>query len=98
MTLLVTSLLLAALGVALFPCWRYSAHWGCGPSATVGVLLVFVGLLAVTGRDISVDRLGDRLNQPQRMVQRADIGIVPPPLDAARAAERPLAAGGVLPD
>jgi hypothetical protein len=72
------SLALAALGVGVFPCWRYSARWGYGPSAAVGVLLFFLALLAAGGKSGSIDAIGDRLNQPQRVVmQRADIGITP---------------------
>lgn len=88
MTLLAASLLLAALGVALFPCWRYSARWGFGPCVTVGVLLVLVGLIAVTGKD---DRASERPHQPQRVVHRADGVSARPPPDTIRTSERPLA-------
>ena len=78
MLLLGLSLILAVLGVAVFPCWRYSARWGHGPSAAIGVLLFFVALLAAGGRSGSIDTIGERLNQPQRVaVQRADIGVTP---------------------
>jgi hypothetical protein len=43
------ALLLAVAGVAAFPCWRHSAEWGYWPSASVGVLLLFVAIAAVTG-------------------------------------------------
>ena len=75
--LLGLSLILAALGVAVFPCWRYSARWGYGPSATIGLLLFFAGLLAVGGKSSSLETVGDRLDQPQRVVmRRADAGRV----------------------
>ncbi len=40
------AVLLAAAGVAAFPCWRYSAEWGYWPSASVGVLLLSVAVFA----------------------------------------------------
>ncbi|MGD9880047.1 MAG: DUF3309 family protein [Reyranella sp.] len=48
--MLISCLLLAALGVAVFPCWRYSATWGHGPSIAVGGLLIFMAALAVSGK------------------------------------------------
>ena len=35
---------LAVLSVAAFPCWRYSASWGYGPTFSAGILLVVVAL------------------------------------------------------
>lgn len=48
--MLTACLLLGVLGVAVFPCWRYSAGWGHGPSIAVGGLLIFVAALAVSGK------------------------------------------------
>lgn len=48
--MLTSCLLLAALGVAVFPCWRYSASWSHGPSIAVGGLLIFMAALAVSGK------------------------------------------------
>lgn len=48
--MLISCLLLAALGVAVFPCWRHSAAWGHGPSIAVGGLLIFVAALTVSGK------------------------------------------------
>lgn len=48
--MLISCLLLAALGVAVFPCWRYSATWSHGPSIAVGGLLIFMAALAVSGK------------------------------------------------
>ncbi|MFO1085363.1 MAG: DUF3309 family protein [Reyranellaceae bacterium] len=48
--MLTSCLLLAALGVAVFPCWRHSAAWGHGPSIAVGGLLIFLAALAVSGK------------------------------------------------
>jgi hypothetical protein len=90
--LLGLSLILAVLGVAVFPCWRYSARWGYAPSAAVGALLFFVALLAAGGKSGSFEAIGDRLNQPQRVVmQRADIDITPRFVE--RAVEKTRASG-----
>ena len=48
--MLISCLVLAALGVAVFPCWRYSAGWGHGPSIAVGGLLIFMAALTVSSR------------------------------------------------
>jgi hypothetical protein len=48
--MLTACLVLAALGIAVFPCWRHSAAWGHGPSIAVGGLLIFMAALAVSGR------------------------------------------------
>ena len=89
MLLLGLALELAALGVAVFPRWRHSARWGYGPSVTIGILLFFVALLAAGGKSNSIEAIGDRLDQPQRMVmRRPDIGVAPElteePVDNAR--------------
>ena len=82
MLLLGLALVLAALGVAVFPCWHHSARWGYVPSATIGILLFFVALLAAGGKSNSIETIGGRLDQPQRMVmQRPDIGIAPEPVE-----------------
>jgi len=47
MAILELAVLLAVMAVAAFPCWRYSADWGYGPSASVGVLLLFVAIFAM---------------------------------------------------
>jgi len=44
------AVLLAAAGVAAFPCWRHSAGWGYGPSAVAGGLLVLVAAVTVGDR------------------------------------------------
>ncbi|HTR86506.1 MAG TPA: DUF3309 family protein [Reyranella sp.] len=48
MAILELAVLLAVMAVAAYPCWRYSADWGYGPSASVGVLLLFVAIFAIT--------------------------------------------------
>jgi hypothetical protein len=44
------AVVLAAAGIAAFPCWRYSASWGYGPSAVAGGLLVLVAAVTVGDR------------------------------------------------
>ncbi len=50
MIVLIITVLLAATGIAVMPCWRYSAGWGYGPGVCVGLLLVGIGISAVHGR------------------------------------------------
>jgi hypothetical protein len=47
-TILVIVLILILIGA--FPRWPYSAGWGYGPSGIVGVVLIVVLILALTGR------------------------------------------------
>ena len=61
MIVLIITVLLAGTGIAVMPCWRYSAGWGYGPGACVGVLLVGIGISAVLGRVSASDALGERL-------------------------------------
>ena len=50
MLILGSALILALVAIASFPCWPYSQRFGYGPSASAGVLLVLVALLAVSHR------------------------------------------------
>jgi hypothetical protein len=47
-TILVVLLILILIGA--IPRWPYSAGWGYGPSGLVGVILIVVLILALTGR------------------------------------------------
>ncbi|HJS62694.1 MAG TPA: DUF3309 family protein [Pseudolabrys sp.] len=47
-TILVILLILILIGA--IPRWPYSASWGYGPSGIVGVVLIVVLILALTGR------------------------------------------------
>jgi hypothetical protein len=47
-TLLFIVLILMLLG--FLPLWPYSAGWGYGPGGVVGVLLIVLLILALTGR------------------------------------------------
>src|SRR5438045_2036842 len=44
------AILLAAVGVATFPCWSYSARWGYAPSMLASSLLVSVAVIALTSK------------------------------------------------
>lgn len=41
------AVLLAATGIAAFPCWRHSSAWGYGPSIVAGGLLFMVAALTI---------------------------------------------------
>jgi len=43
-----SALLLALVAIASFPCWPYSRRFGHAPSASAGVLLLLVAILAVS--------------------------------------------------
>jgi hypothetical protein len=47
-TILIVLIVLLLLGV--IPAWPYSTGWGYGPSGLVGVLLIVLLVLALTGR------------------------------------------------
>ena len=47
-TLLIVILILALVGA--LPRWGYSRSWGYGPGGAVGLILVIVLILALTGR------------------------------------------------
>jgi len=43
-------ILLVILLIGGFPAWPHSANWGYGPSGLIGVLLVILLILVLTGR------------------------------------------------
>ncbi|MBE0453235.1 DUF3309 family protein [Roseovarius autotrophicus] len=47
-TILIVILVLMLLGV--LPTWRHSRSWGYGPSGTIGLILVVLIVLVLTGR------------------------------------------------
>jgi len=47
-TLLIVVLVLLLLGV--LPTWGYSSGWGYGPSGIVGVLVIILIVMLLTGR------------------------------------------------
>jgi hypothetical protein len=48
MTILIVVLILALIGA--LPTWGYSRNWGYGPGGGVGLLLIILIILALTGR------------------------------------------------
>jgi hypothetical protein len=62
--------LLTTLSVAAFPCWSYSRRWGYVPTATTAILLFFVALITVGGKQASSVPAQTRI-------------IAPPPATAA---------------
>jgi hypothetical protein len=47
-TILIVVLILLLIGA--LPTWPYSARWGYGPGGLVGIILIVVLILALTGR------------------------------------------------
>ncbi len=47
-TILLIVLVLALLGV--FPAWGHSSTWGYGPSSGIGLVLLIVVILVLTGK------------------------------------------------
>jgi hypothetical protein len=47
-TILIVLLILLLIGA--LPRWGYSGNWGYGPGGIVGVILIIVIILALTGR------------------------------------------------
>lgn len=43
-------IVLVLLLVGAFPAWSHSASWGYGPTGVIGVILVVVLILVLTGR------------------------------------------------
>lgn len=47
-TILIIILILILVGA--FPGWQHSASWGYGPSGLIGIVLVVIVILILTGR------------------------------------------------
>jgi hypothetical protein len=60
MVLTVSALLLSLFGIAVFPCWRYSARWGYAPAIAVGAMLFFVSLVSLGSKAITSEALSAR--------------------------------------
>ncbi len=58
------ALFLSIIGIAAFPCWRYSSRWGFAPSAVSGMALFFVAVLIVGGKVATSEALAARLTAP----------------------------------
>ena len=53
MIALTLSILLAAVGIAVFPCWPHSTRWGYAPTLMVGGLLILVAAMTIGSRPVS---------------------------------------------
>jgi hypothetical protein len=73
MVLTAIALLLSIVGVAVFPCWRYSARWGYVPSAIAALLLIGVSILSLGGRATTSDTL------TAKFVAGAQVALADPP-------------------
>ena len=70
-TILLIILILLLLGA--FPTWPYSTGWGYYPSGGMGLVLLIVVILALTGRVCNIARKKEdakRLRIPQTCFQR----------------------------
>jgi len=71
------AVLLAAAGIAAFPCWRYSVGWGYGPSTVAGGLLFLVAALTIgdraTPHALSATPERIPLSRTQGLVAQAEI-------------------------
>lgn len=47
---LVLLIILILLLIGAFPAWRHSAGWGYNPSIGIGIILLIVLILALSGR------------------------------------------------
>lgn len=78
MIVLTITVLLAATGIAVMPCWRYSAGWGYGPGTCIGLLLIGIGISAVLGRIGASDALGERLAAPAKSIIVLEASVMNP--------------------
>lgn len=84
MIALTLSILLAALGIAVFPCWPHSARWGYAPSLMVGGLLILVAAMTIGSRPLS-----DGSRSPVvRSAQHVELSAAGPPADFIEPAHR----------
>jgi hypothetical protein len=83
MIALTISVLLAALGVAVFPCWPHSTRWGYAPSLTVGGLLILVAAMTLGNRPISDGSRSPLIRSAQQVELSAVEPPIPRPADAA---------------
>jgi len=72
MVLTLIALFLSIVGIAVFPCWPYSARWSYWPSAIAGLLLVVVSVLSIGGKANTSDALAARLAGGVQVAQVPD--------------------------
>ncbi len=75
MLILELTLLLVAIGIAVMPCWNYSASWGYGPGACVGGCLVCLGVFAASGGGGPSAAMNERLAAQPRNDPRNDLMV-----------------------
>lgn len=78
MIILAITVLLAATGVTVMPCWRHSTSWGYGPGTCIGLLLVGIGIFAVIGRVGGSEALDKRLAQPTKSTAMIEASAIDP--------------------
>ena len=69
MVLAAIAIVLSIAGVVVFPCWRYSARWGYGPSAIAGLLLIAVAIASLGGKAGTADALAARIGAAPQLAQ-----------------------------
>jgi hypothetical protein len=69
MVLAAIAIVLSIVGVAVFPCWRYSARWDYGPSAIAGLLLIAVAVVSLGGKSSTSDALAHRIGAATQLAQ-----------------------------
>jgi hypothetical protein len=69
MVLTAIAIVVSIAGVAVFPCWRYSARWGYGPSAVAGLLLIAVAIASLGGKASTADALAARIGAAPQLAQ-----------------------------
>ena len=69
MVLTAVAIVLSLAGVAVFPCWRYSARWGYGPSAIAGLLLIAVAVASLGSKASTSDALAQRIGVGPQLAQ-----------------------------
>ncbi|OFX00029.1 MAG: hypothetical protein A3D94_10455 [Alphaproteobacteria bacterium RIFCSPHIGHO2_12_FULL_66_14] len=82
MLILGFTLLLTVIGIAVMPCWRYSARWGYGPGIGAGILLVCMGVFTAGGRAGPSDALAERFAARPRAeikVEASSVALAPLP-------------------
>lgn len=67
------ALLLSIVGVAVFPCWRYSARWSYAPSAVAAMFLVGISVISISSKAATSDTLA------AKFVAGAQVALVEPP-------------------
>ena len=85
MLILGLTLLLTVIGVAVMPCWRYSARWGYGPGIGAGILLVCMGIFTAGTRALPSDALAERFAaRPRAEIKVKASSVAPASLPHAR--------------